>query len=273
MRTIDLRLGFRNVIITSVALAASAALGCGSSADDAVDPETSGGSVETQGGAGQDTATGGTGGNSSSAGAGGGGISSSGGAGGGNSSGGAAGGGNSGGGVGGSGGHGGTTSAGGGGGSTGAGGTNQGNGGTMCGGTGIPKGSGGPSGGTLDKWENVTPAGISLNGSDFSGDNFGAQDVLVDPARPSDFYAFFCHQGVYKSTDYGQTWTKVNTGTNGAKIDSGKPWGEGIDSNRCRDPQHPPNALQRRLAGSVLEVDRRRGELEGVRLAPRRQGS
>jgi len=63
---------------------------------------------------------------------------------------------------------------------------------------------------------------------------------LVDPARPSDLYAFVCHQGVHKSTDYGLTWTKINTGTNGAMIDSGKPWGEGIDSNRCRDPKTPP---------------------------------
>ena len=95
MRTLDSRLGFRNVIITSVALAASAALGCGSGADDAGDPTIFRGSVDTQGGAGHDTATGGTGGNSSSVGVGGGGISSGGAAGGGISSGGAAGRGNS----------------------------------------------------------------------------------------------------------------------------------------------------------------------------------
>jgi hypothetical protein len=104
----------------------------------------------------------------------------------------------------------------------------------------VPRGSGGASGGALGMWANVTPMGVSLVQSDFGGDNYGAQDVLVDPVRPSDLYAFFTHQGVYKSTDYGQTWTKVNTGTNGDKIDSGKPWGEGIDSNRCRDPSTPP---------------------------------
>jgi hypothetical protein len=111
---------------------------------------------------------------------------------------------------------------------------------SKCGGIAIPMGTGNPSGGTVGAWADVTPAGIDLTSGHFNGDNFGAQDVLVDPARPSDLYAFFCHQGVYKSTDYGQTWAKVNTGTNGAKIDSGKPWGEGIDSNRCRDPNTPP---------------------------------
>jgi hypothetical protein len=101
-------------------------------------------------------------------------------------------------------------------------------------------GTGGPSGGTVDEWTDVTPRGVSLKLADFNGDNYGAQDVLVDPVRPSDLYAFFCHQGVYKSTDYGQTWKKVNTGTNGAAIDGGKPWGEAIETNRCRDPETPP---------------------------------
>jgi hypothetical protein len=109
-----------------------------------------------------------------------------------------------------------------------------------CGGIRIPMGSGAPSGGKVGEWEDVTPAGISLTLSDFNGDNYGAQDVLVDPVRPRDLYAFFCHQGVFKSTDYGVTWAKVNTGTNGDKIDSGKPWGEAIETDFCRDPGTPP---------------------------------
>lgn len=109
-----------------------------------------------------------------------------------------------------------------------------------CGGIAIPMGTGGPSIGTVGQWTDVTPAGVSLTLSDFGGDNYGAQDVLVDPVRPSDLYAFFCHQGVYKSTDYGVTWAKVNTGTNGGAIDSGKPWGEAIETNRCRDPRTLP---------------------------------
>ncbi len=234
MPTLELRLRPRYVT-ACCALAVGLALGCSGSSDDGADPASSAGSAEAVGGAGGETAIAADGGGMTR-----GGSSGSANTGGGTS------------GNGGRGGVGGATSAGGSsanaggsGGSSagnagGSGGSSQGNGGTNCGGIAIPRGSGAPSGGTPDQWQNVTPQGISLNGSDYNGDNFGAQDVLVDPARPSDFYAFFCHQGVYKSTDYGQTWTKVNTGANGARIDAGKPWGEGIDSNRCRDPNTPP---------------------------------
>jgi hypothetical protein len=126
---------------------------------------------------------------------------------------------------------------------------------SKCGGIAIPVGSGAASAGKLEEWENVTPAGISLTNADFSNDNYGAQDVLVDPVRPSDLYAFFCHQGVYKSEDYGRSWKKVNTGMNAAKIDSGKPWGEAIDSDRCRDPKTPPTLYS---AGSQGEFWRSR---------------
>src|SRR4051794_38039938 len=36
-------------------------------------------------------------------------------------------------------------------------------------------------------WANVTPSQLTLNWMQFSNDNFGVQDVLVDPVRPSDF--------------------------------------------------------------------------------------
>jgi hypothetical protein len=110
-------------------------------------------------------------------------------------------------------------------------------GGAVSCGTSVMGGSPGGSGGVVDMWANVTPKGISL---DPTTDNYGVQDVLVDPVRPSDLYTFVCHQGVWKSTDFGQTWAKINTGTGGDMIDSGKPWGEGIDSNRCRDPNTKP---------------------------------
>jgi photosystem II stability/assembly factor-like uncharacterized protein len=94
----------------------------------------------------------------------------------------------------------------------------------------------------------VTPPGLDLEVTSFNRDNYGAQDILVDPVRPSDFYAFVCHQGVWKSTDFGSTWKKVNTGTNGDQIDLGKPWSSGIDSSWCRDPRIPPTLYT--LAGS-----------------------
>src|SRR5476651_1492449 len=61
-------------------------------------------------------------------------------------------------------------------------------------------------------WTNVTPAAIDLDAASFNHDNFGVQDVLVDPARPSHLYAFTCFQGVWKSADYGVNWVKINSG-------------------------------------------------------------
>jgi arylsulfatase A-like enzyme len=150
---------------------------------------------------------------------------------------------------------GGTTTAGGDGagasGGSGAAAGNAGSGGSgnvECGGIAIPMGSGGPSGGAIDTWTDVTPEGVDLVS------DYGAQDVLVDPARPSDVYAFFCLGGVYKSTDYGQTWAKRNTGTLGSTLEDGRPWGAAIDTNRCRDPETPPTLYTMNGYGSLKNV-------------------
>jgi hypothetical protein len=67
-------------------------------------------------------------------------------------------------------------------------------------------------------WTPVTPSNASAAGT-FACQNFGAQSVVVDPKRPSDLYAFFTCQGIWKSTDFGYTWTgPINTGTNGPSI-------------------------------------------------------
>ncbi|MDR3385960.1 MAG: sialidase family protein [Rudaea sp.] len=89
-------------------------------------------------------------------------------------------------------------------------------------------------------WANVTPAAIDLDGASFNNDNYGIQDILADPARPSDLYAFTCFQGVWKSVDYGVTWARVNTGTNGSALDAGKLWTAAIDPDASRDPATPP---------------------------------
>src|SRR5262249_11303131 len=44
----------------------------------------------------------------------------------------------------------------------------------------------------------------------------------------------------WRSTDYGVTWTKVNTGNNGDVIDTGRPWTAAIDPNPTRDPSTLP---------------------------------
>jgi hypothetical protein len=87
--------------------------------------------------------------------------------------------------------------------------------------------------GTPGVWENVTPSGINLTASAFSMGNFGVSFVRADPVRPCELYAFTNYQGVWRSSDYGTTWTKLTaTGT----MDGGRAWGAALDPNPKRDP-------------------------------------
>jgi hypothetical protein len=71
---------------------------------------------------------------------------------------------------------------------------------------------------TTGTWTNVTPAGVDLT-NNLSCNNYGAQSVQPDPAHPANLYSFFHCQGIWKSTDYGATWTgPINTGTNSALV-------------------------------------------------------
>lgn len=68
---------------------------------------------------------------------------------------------------------------------------------------------------TFGTWTNVTPAGVDLT-SPLSCNSYGTQSVQSDPAHPSNLYAQFNCQGIWKSTDFGATWSgPVNTGANG----------------------------------------------------------
>jgi hypothetical protein len=70
----------------------------------------------------------------------------------------------------------------------------------------------------LGVWTNVTPTNVDLTHTLGCG-NYGVENVQADPNRPSDFYAFFHCQGLWKSVDFGRTWTgPINTGTNGATV-------------------------------------------------------
>jgi hypothetical protein len=71
---------------------------------------------------------------------------------------------------------------------------------------------------TFGTWINVTPAGVDLTDTLPCG-NYGAVTVQADPANPSNLYTEFNCQGIWKSTDYGVTWSgPINTGTNGAAV-------------------------------------------------------
>ncbi|HEV8246699.1 MAG TPA: hypothetical protein VGP93_13065, partial [Polyangiaceae bacterium] len=154
-----------------------------------------------------------------------------------------------------SGGHAGSTVSSGGSGAGGAG-----NGGAAAGttgkaGAGGSGGQGGSAGGSVGTasgepgvWENVTPAGVDL------ASDFGVMDVVADPARPSDLYVGICHQGIWRSTDFGLTWGKVSTGTNGSVLDTGRQWSTAIDNDQGRDPSSAPALYTANGYGSQVGV-------------------
>jgi hypothetical protein len=70
---------------------------------------------------------------------------------------------------------------------------------------------------TPGKWINVTPAKVSLTAGGCG--NFGAKTVQTDALHPEALYTLFFCQGIFKSTDYGQTWNgPINTGSHAAEI-------------------------------------------------------
>jgi hypothetical protein len=70
----------------------------------------------------------------------------------------------------------------------------------------------------LGTWINVTPSNVNLT-DPLSCQNYGTQSAQADPAHPSNVYTEFMCQGIWKSTDYGATWTgPINTGTHGAQV-------------------------------------------------------
>jgi hypothetical protein len=76
--------------------------------------------------------------------------------------------------------------------------------------------------GALDEFQDITPPGVSLA-------DIGITRVLADPIHAGTIYAGTNHQGLHKSTNCGADWEKVNTGTNGDKLDSGSLWSMAID--------------------------------------------
>ena len=60
-------------------------------------------------------------------------------------------------------------------------------------------------------------------------DNYGFGSVAVDPNHPNVVYAGTCYQGLWKSSDEGATWIKINTGPGGAMLDQGRLWTLAID--------------------------------------------
>jgi len=63
-------------------------------------------------------------------------------------------------------------------------------------------------------WVNVTPSNVDL-----TNPCVGTSTVGAEPSNPSNVYVQFSCLGIWKSTDYGVTWTgPINTGTNGVAV-------------------------------------------------------
>src|SRR6185503_1075286 len=61
-----------------------------------------------------------------------------------------------------------------------------------------------PAKGTPGVWEEVTPPGVDL------ADGFGLGNVVADPVHPNEIYVGGYGE-IYKSTDYGLTWAKLDS--------------------------------------------------------------
>lgn len=81
---------------------------------------------------------------------------------------------------------------------------------------------------TAGKWVRISPSKVSVNPTAFNHANFGFQALAVDP-KSGAVYVGTCYQGLWKSTNRGKTWAKVNTGTGGSMLDSGRLWSLVID--------------------------------------------
>ena len=60
-------------------------------------------------------------------------------------------------------------------------------------------------------WTNVTPAGMVAADLRPAKNAFGPGSIVGDPARPGDLYVGGSRSGLWKSTDYGNTWAQINT--------------------------------------------------------------
>jgi hypothetical protein len=78
------------------------------------------------------------------------------------------------------------------------------------------------------QWIQINPAVVSLDPHN-PEPNFGNPSIAIDPTHSGTIYLGTNAQGIYKSTDFGDTWAKIDTGPGSAGIDAGRTWAMAID--------------------------------------------
>ncbi|HXX92029.1 MAG TPA: FecR domain-containing protein, partial [Planctomycetota bacterium] len=81
-------------------------------------------------------------------------------------------------------------------------------------------------------WKNLMDSFIppvSLDARDFKSQNYGMQTLALCAGHPNVLYVGTCYQGIYKSIDGGDHWVRINSGVNGANLETGRNWTLAVD--------------------------------------------
>ena len=88
-------------------------------------------------------------------------------------------------------------------------------------------------------WEAIDPSCVKIRDFDDPANNFGAQTIAVAPSDPNVIMVGTNYQGVWRSTDRGDTWTRTSNvnqdGVDGCNTFDGRNWALEIDPD---DPDH-----------------------------------
>ena len=75
-------------------------------------------------------------------------------------------------------------------------------------------------------WQQIDPP-LDLN--KFGADQFGFQTIGLSASNPKIVYVGTCYEGIWKTTNAGNTWAKVSVGSNGANLATGRNWSLAVD--------------------------------------------
>jgi hypothetical protein len=91
-----------------------------------------------------------------------------------------------------------------------------------------PSASAQSTSGLPGRWVNISPAGVS---TDFNNppQNYGFNTIVTDKTQFGTVYLGTNYHGLYKSTNRGVSWAKIDTGPGSTMLDGGRIWALAID--------------------------------------------